>query len=186
MSVARRAPSPPTSPKAVGRAPQFLRELRPRRRPTSTVSLALFFVPRAMSLFSFFGDRSAKSNSQADSLPPASQVFDNATFSSSSSPSSSSSSSSFSQPAPTAAESLFSTSTYDPAKLHPMAGLGGERQLEYLTLEEDKTNLEGGALMGNRGFSDDVITGTGAAYVTGPSCRLFERRQGSPPPRPLA
>lgn len=67
-------------------------------------------------------------------------------------------------------ESLFATPAYDPAALHPLASLskasGGG--LEYLTLEDDKTNLEGGkGSLGNRGFWDDVQTGTGTAYVAG-------------------
>ncbi|KAL7411407.1 hypothetical protein BDY24DRAFT_396683 [Mrakia frigida] len=118
-----------------------------------------------MSFTSFLSDRSSSK------LPPPqpdnpSAFLQTASFSN---PQSTSQSSSSSPPSDSfSAESLFGgASTYDPAQLHPLAGLGSGKQLEYLTLEDDKTNLEGGAMMGNRGFMDDVQTGTGTAYVTG-------------------
>ena len=73
------------------------------------------------------------------------------------------------QPSEPTAQSLFASSAFDPAKLHPLAGLGSDQQLDYLLLEDDKTNLEGGAVMGNRGFFDDVQAGTGTAYISGAS-----------------
>ncbi|KAI0272680.1 Tim17/Tim22/Tim23/Pmp24 family-domain-containing protein [Gloeopeniophorella convolvens] len=54
---------------------------------------------------------------------------------------------------------------YDPAKLHPMAGLGD--QLDYLVLDDDKTNdLPGaGTAIPSRGWSDDLCYGTGTMYL---------------------
>jgi len=121
----------------------------------------------SMSFTSFLSDRSSSK------LPPPqpdnpSTFLQTASFSTPSSSQSSSSPAASSETPSFSAESLFGgASTYDPAQLHPMAGLGSGKQLEYLTLEDDKTNLEGGAMMGNRGFMDDVQTGTGTAYVTG-------------------
>ncbi|KAI0060938.1 Tim17-domain-containing protein [Artomyces pyxidatus] len=56
---------------------------------------------------------------------------------------------------------------YDPAKLHPMAGLGD--QLDYLVLDDDKTNdLPGsGTAIPSRGWSDDLCYGTGTMYLGG-------------------
>ncbi|KAF8479737.1 Tim17-domain-containing protein [Russula ochroleuca] len=67
--------------------------------------------------------------------------------------------------APTASDLL--SSTYDPAKLHPMASLGG--QLDYLVLDDDKTSdLPGsGTAIPSRGWSDDLCYGTGTMYLGG-------------------
>ncbi|ETW79086.1 mitochondrial import inner membrane translocase [Heterobasidion irregulare TC 32-1] len=56
---------------------------------------------------------------------------------------------------------------YDPAKLHPLAGLGD--QLDYLMLDDDKTNdLPGsGTAIPSRGWSDDLCYGTGTMYLGG-------------------
>ncbi|KAI0044529.1 Tim17-domain-containing protein [Auriscalpium vulgare] len=56
---------------------------------------------------------------------------------------------------------------YDPAKLHPLAGLGD--QLDYLVLDDDKTNdLPGsGTAIPSRGWSDDLCYGTGTMYLGG-------------------
>lgn len=56
---------------------------------------------------------------------------------------------------------------YDPAKLHPMAGLGDK--LDYLLLDDDKTNdLPGsGTAIPSRGWSDDLCYGTGTMYLGG-------------------
>lgn len=122
-----------------------------------------------MSFTSFLSDRGSK-QAPAPS-PDASAYLQSATFAQ---PSASSSSSSFvpdqAQPQEPTAQSLFASSAFDPAKLHPLAGLGSDQQLDYLLLEDDKTNLEGGAVMGNRGFFDDVQAGTGTAYISGASC----------------
>lgn len=115
-----------------------------------------------MSFTSFLSDRGSKQPQTSDT---ASSYLSNASFSQPSS------SSSFvpDQPTEPTAQSLFASSAFDPAKLHPLAGLGSEQQLDYLLLEDDKTNLEGGAVMGNRGFFDDVQAGTGTAYISGTS-----------------
>lgn len=56
---------------------------------------------------------------------------------------------------------------FDPARLHPMAGL--KDQLEYLQLEDDKVNDLPGATtaLPSRGWSDDLCYGTGTTYLTG-------------------
>lgn len=119
-----------------------------------------------MSFTSFLSDRGSK-QAPAPSAE-ASSYLQSASFSQPSA------SSSFvpdqPQQAPEAtAQSLFASAAFDPAKLHPLAGLGSDQQLDYLLLEDDKTNLEGGAVMGNRGFFDDVQAGTGTAYISGTS-----------------
>jgi import inner membrane translocase subunit TIM23 len=57
--------------------------------------------------------------------------------------------------------------SYDPSKLHPMAGLSG--QLDYLVLDDDKTSdLPGsGTAIPSRGWSDDLCYGTGTMYLGG-------------------
>lgn len=59
---------------------------------------------------------------------------------------------------------------YDPAKLHPMAGLGDK--LDYLLLEDDKTtDLPGaGTAIPSRGWGDDLCYGTGTMYLSGTCC----------------
>lgn len=54
-----------------------------------------------------------------------------------------------------------------------MAGLGG--QLDYLVLDDDKTNdLPGsGTAIPSRGWSDDLCYGTGTMYLGGTSCMLL-------------
>ena len=56
---------------------------------------------------------------------------------------------------------------YDPAKLHPLAGL--EDKLDYLLLEDDKvSDLPGaGTAIPSRGWSDDLSYGTGTMYLSG-------------------
>jgi import inner membrane translocase subunit TIM23 len=58
-------------------------------------------------------------------------------------------------------------SAYDPAKLHPLAGLGDK--LDFLQLDEDKlTDMEGAAsVLPSRGWTDDLCVGTGTTYVSG-------------------
>ena len=60
-------------------------------------------------------------------------------------------------------------SAYDPAKLHPLAGLGDK--LDFLQLDEDKlTDMEGAAsVLPSRGWTDDLCVGTGTTYVSGKS-----------------
>lgn len=56
---------------------------------------------------------------------------------------------------------------FDPAKLHPMAGL--EDKLDYLLLDDDKTSDLPGAegAIPSRGWSDDLSYGTGTMYLGG-------------------
>ena len=56
---------------------------------------------------------------------------------------------------------------FDPARLHPLAGI--QDQLEYLVLEDDKTNDLPGAstALPSRGWSDDLCYGTGTTYLSG-------------------
>lgn len=67
----------------------------------------------------------------------------------------------------TASELL--TGGFDPARLHPMAGL--KDQLEYLQLDDDKVNDLPGATtaLPSRGWSDDLCYGTGTTYLSGMS-----------------
>jgi len=67
--------------------------------------------------------------------------------------------------APTAAD-MFSTSAYDPAKLHPLAGLD---KMDFLALEEDKlSDVQGAAtVLPSRGWTDDLCIGTGTTYLSG-------------------
>ena len=62
---------------------------------------------------------------------------------------------------------------YDPARLHPKASLEG--QLDYLVLEDDKTNDLLGSRTGipSRGWSDDLCYGTGTMYLGGMSSMLL-------------
>ena len=73
--------------------------------------------------------------------------------------------------APTQSESVTASDVlggaFDPTKLHPMAGLSD--QLDYLNLEDDKTNELPGATtaLPSRGWSDDLCYGTGTTYLSG-------------------
>ncbi|KAH9940925.1 Tim17-domain-containing protein [Epithele typhae] len=57
--------------------------------------------------------------------------------------------------------------SFDPAKLHPLAGL--EDKLDYLQLDDDKTTDLPGAegAIPSRGWSDDLAYGTGTMYLSG-------------------
>lgn len=68
--------------------------------------------------------------------------------------------------APTALDVL-NASSFDPAKLHPMAQLGDT--LDYLVLDDDKRNQLPGAetALPSRGWSDDLCYGTGTTYLSG-------------------
>lgn len=85
--------------------------------------------------------------------------------------------------------------SFDPAKLHPMAGI--EDKLDYLLLDDDKTSdLPGseGAIP-SRGWSDDLSYGTGTMYLGGmlpfpffsslTSCRISRFNFFDPRPRIL-
>ncbi|TYJ58171.1 hypothetical protein B9479_000995 [Cryptococcus floricola] len=69
------------------------------------------------------------------------------------------------QHAPTALEAL--GSAFDPARLHPLAGIS--ENLDFLQLDEEKLNeLEGSAsVLPSRGWTDDLCVGTGTTYVSG-------------------
>jgi import inner membrane translocase subunit TIM23 len=65
------------------------------------------------------------------------------------------------------AADLLNTASFDPSKLHPMAGLGDK--LDYLSLDDEKTNALPGAgtALPSRGWSDDLCYGTGTTYLSG-------------------
>jgi import inner membrane translocase subunit TIM23 len=62
---------------------------------------------------------------------------------------------------------------YDPAKLHPLAGIGDS--LDYLLLDDDKLNTLPGATtaLPSRGWSDDLCYGTGTTYLAGLSLFIY-------------
>ncbi|KAI1793558.1 Tim17-domain-containing protein [Ganoderma leucocontextum] len=57
--------------------------------------------------------------------------------------------------------------SFDPSKLHPLAGI--EDKLDYLQLDDDKTSdlPGGGGAIPSRGWSDDLCYGTGTTYLSG-------------------
>jgi len=77
------------------------------------------------------------------------------------------SSSSATLDAPSASDVLSGAGAFDPIKLHPLAGLTDK--LEYLTLEDEKTNELPGArtALPSRGWGDDLCYGTGTTYLSG-------------------
>lgn len=72
--------------------------------------------------------------------------------------------------------SSFLNTSYDPTRLHPLAGLGGG--LDYLNLE-DNEGLPGtqNGIVPSRGWSDDLTYGTGVAYITGKHLSLFRKER---------
>lgn len=70
--------------------------------------------------------------------------------------------------APVSASELLA-SAYDPARLHPLAGISD--QVDYLMLDDDKlTDLPGSdTAIPSRGWSDDLCYGTGTMYLGGMS-----------------
>lgn len=78
--------------------------------------------------------------------------------------------------APTALDTF--SSAYDPAKLHPLAGLGD--RLDFLQLDEDKlSDVQGAAsVLPSRGWTDDLCVGTGTTYLSGQSTHFFARKEG--------
>ncbi|CCD27357.1 protein transporter TIM23 NDAI_0K01660 [Naumovozyma dairenensis CBS 421] len=62
---------------------------------------------------------------------------------------------------------VFNNVSFDPARLHPLAGL--DKGVEYLDLEEEQlSTLEGSqGLIPSRGWTDDLCYGTGAVYLLG-------------------
>lgn len=76
---------------------------------------------------------------------------------------------SFSTPTAEDVGSFISSPTaFDPAALHPLAGLNQDT-LDYLTLDDSVlTDLPGAkSLLPSRGWSDDLCYGTGVTYLTG-------------------
>ena len=69
-------------------------------------------------------------------------------------------------PISTAADVL-NPAAFDPVRLHPLSGITDK--LEYLTLDDDKTNEIPGATtaLPNRGWGDDLCYGTGSTYLSG-------------------
>ncbi|KAG0005676.1 Mitochondrial import inner membrane translocase subunit tim23 [Entomortierella chlamydospora] len=87
---------------------------------------------------------------------------------------------------PSETVSSFLNTTYDPARLHPLAGLGGG--LDYLNLDDDPGVLPGtqGGLLPSRGWGDDLTYGTGLTYIAGLSLGgaygFYEGLRSSPSP----
>lgn len=76
--------------------------------------------------------------------------------------------STFSSPeAPSVSSFLNSSQAFDPAALHPLAGLNQDT-LDYLSLDDSVlTDLPGGrSALPSRGWSDDLCYGTGVTYLT--------------------
>ncbi|GJJ70812.1 mitochondrial import inner membrane translocase subunit TIM23 [Entomortierella parvispora] len=83
--------------------------------------------------------------------------------------------------------SFLSNTAYDPTRLHPLAGLGGG--LDYISLDDD--DMDGitgsnGGIIPSRGWSDDLLYGTGVAYVSalsaGGAFGFYEGLRSSPSP----
>ncbi|KAG0314067.1 Mitochondrial import inner membrane translocase subunit tim23 [Dissophora globulifera] len=80
----------------------------------------------------------------------------------------------------------FLNTSYDPTRLHPLAGLGGG--LDYLNLDDDPGVLPGtqGGILPSRSWSDDLTYGTGLTYITGLSAGgaygFYEGLRSSPSP----
>jgi import inner membrane translocase subunit TIM23 len=129
-----------------------------------------------MSFTSFLSDRQGPSNSDQQTATSA-QLFQSTSFQSTASPSSSSSAPSPATAAAPTASDLFTTSAFDPAKLHPLAGLGDN--LDYLLLDEDKVaDLPGGqSALPSRGWTDELCYGTGTTYVSGEFCISLRRQR---------
>ena len=108
---------------------------------------------------SFSGTSDASGNAPGSARDDAAAYLRNASFSRGES-------STLPATAVTAAD-LLNTSSFDPSKLHPMAGLGDK--LDYLALDDEKTNsLPGaGTALPSRGWSDDLCYGTGTTYLSG-------------------
>lgn len=74
----------------------------------------------------------------------------------------------FSTPTAEDVGSFITPGAFDPAALHPLAGLNQDT-LDYLTLDDDVlSDLPGSqSLLPSRGWSDDLCYGTGVTYLTG-------------------
>jgi mitochondrial import inner membrane translocase subunit TIM23 len=84
---------------------------------------------------------------------------------------------------------LSDANAFDPARLHPLAGLNKDT-LDYLSLEESTlSDLPGSrSALPSRGWSDDLCYGTGVTYLTaltiGGAWGLAEGLNRSPPTAP--
>ncbi|KAG0196019.1 Mitochondrial import inner membrane translocase subunit tim23 [Mortierella sp. GBA30] len=82
--------------------------------------------------------------------------------------------------------SSFLNTSYDPSRLHPLAGLGNG--LDYINLEDNAESIPGShsGLLPSRGWSDDLTYGTGLTYITalslGGAFGLYEGLRSSPSP----
>ncbi|KAK8846680.1 hypothetical protein IAR55_005767 [Kwoniella newhampshirensis] len=103
------------------------------------------------------------------------ELFGSTTFRSNVTPSSDPSSSTSSVPQPSSAAPVTPAPTaldtfgtaFDPARLHPLAGLGDK--IDFLQLDEEKLNdIQGAAsVLPSRGWTDDLCVGTGTTYLSG-------------------
>lgn len=123
-----------------------------------------------MAFTSFLSDKQNYTGAAQSAPQPAtsSQLFQDASFSSSSSiPTGAAEASSTPTPSLPSSSDLFAASAYDPAKLHPLASLGDN--LDYLALEDAKVaDLPGaGSALPSRGWSDELCYGTGSTYLSG-------------------
>jgi len=57
----------------------------------------------------------------------------------------------------------------DATRLHSLAGIGDQGQLDYLLLDDDKLNslLAAQTALPSRGWTDNLCYGTGTTYLTG-------------------
>ncbi|GAA5829970.1 hypothetical protein JCM3766R1_006720 [Sporobolomyces carnicolor] len=70
--------------------------------------------------------------------------------------------------APTA-NSVLGGAPLDPSALHPLAGVVGNKELDYLLLEDDQLSTVAGGktVLPSRGWGDELCYGTGSTYLAG-------------------
>ncbi|GAA6013974.1 hypothetical protein JCM11491_003474 [Sporobolomyces phaffii] len=70
--------------------------------------------------------------------------------------------------APTA-NSVLGGATLDPSALHPLANVVGNKELDYLLLEDDQLSTVAGGktVLPSRGWGDELCYGTGSTYLAG-------------------
>ncbi|GAA5895721.1 protein transporter TIM23 [Sporobolomyces salmoneus] len=70
--------------------------------------------------------------------------------------------------APTA-NSVLGSAALDPSALHPLAGVVGNKELDYLLLEDDQLSTVAGGktVLPSRGWGDELCYGTGSTYLAG-------------------
>ncbi|GAA5994456.1 hypothetical protein JCM5350_007041 [Sporobolomyces pararoseus] len=70
--------------------------------------------------------------------------------------------------APTA-NSVLGGASLDPSALHPLAGVVGNKELDYLLLEDDQLSTVAGGktVLPSRGWGDELCYGTGSTYLAG-------------------